>query len=154
MMPPGSSPVAGGKFDHLGVVVKSITKGQRSIRETLNVVEWTTPVLDSINGVEVVFGRDAGGMVYELVAPIDESSPVYGALAARKNLLNHVAYLVADLGAAAAQMRALGCAPTSDPKPALAYENHCIQFFVTPLSIVVELIEAPQHQHNFQLKLD
>ena len=63
-----TSPVHGGRFDHIGVVVKSIAKAQQSMAMTLGVREWTRPVRDEVNGVDVIFGRDAQGMVYELVA--------------------------------------------------------------------------------------
>ena len=144
-----TSPVHGGRFDHIGVVVKSIAKAQQSMARTQGVREWTRPVRDEVNGVDVIFGRDAQGMVYELVAPLDETSPVFGALRERKNLLNHVAYLVDDLAQSGALMMAAGGAPTSEPKPAIAYGGRKIQLFVTPLYLVVELIEAPDHRHVF-----
>jgi methylmalonyl-CoA/ethylmalonyl-CoA epimerase len=144
-----ASALYGATFDHIGVVVKSLEKGRRSLQQTLGINEWTAALEDPINGVHVTFGRDPCGVVYELLAPLDAHSPVQGALQARKNLLNHVAYLVPNLGEAAARMRTAGCAPTADPKPAIAYGNRMIQFFVTPLNIIVELIEAPGHRHNF-----
>ena len=152
MTPP--SPLQGAKFDHIGVVVKTIDKGRRSLGLTLGILEWTAPLRDPVNGVQVVFGRDPSGVVYELLAPLDESSPVQGALRAGKNLLNHVTYLVPNLDEAAQRMRATGCAPTADPKPAIAYGNCRIQFFVTPLNIIVELIEAVGHQHCFTMLAD
>ena len=144
-----ASALYGATFDHIGVVVKSLEKGRRSLQQTLGIVEWTAELEDPINGVQVTFGRDPCGVVYELLAPLDAQSPVQAALQSRKNLLNHVAYLVPNLDEAAARMRAAGCMPTADPKPAIAYGNRMIQFFMTPLNIIVELIEAPGHQHNF-----
>ena len=35
------------------------------------------------------------------------------------------------------------------PKPAIAYGGRRIQFFVTPMRFIVELIEAPYHRHEF-----
>ena len=139
----------GAAFDHIGVVVKTLEKGRRSLQQTLGIIEWTIELEDPVNGVHVTFGRDPSGMVYELLAPLDALSPVQGALQARKNLLNHVAYLVPNLGEAAARMRSAGCASTAEPRVALAYGNRMIQFFVTPLNIIVELIEAPGHKHTF-----
>ena len=141
--------LSGATFDHIGVVVKTLEKGRRSLQKTLGIIEWTTELADPVNGVHVTFGRDPCGVVYELLAPLDVLSPVQGALQARKNLLNHVAYLVPNLGEAATRMRSAGCAPSADPKPAIAYGNCMIQFFVTPLNIIVELIEAPWHRHSF-----
>ena len=144
-----ASALYGATFDHSGVVVKTLEKGRRSMQQTLGISEWTAELEDPINGVHVTFGRDPCGVVYELLAPLDAQSPVQGALQSRKNLLNHVAYLVPNLREAAARMRTAGCAPTADPKPAIAYGNRMIQFFVTPLNIIVELIEAPGHCHIF-----
>ena len=70
-------------------------------------------------------------------------------LGARARILNHVAYQVTDLAAAAAHLQKEGCARTGDPKPAIAYGGCRIQFFVTPMRFIVELIEAPDHRHEF-----
>ena len=79
-----------------------------------------SPLEDPVNGVYLQFGRDPTGMVYELLTPLDATSPVQGALVARKNLLNHRAYRVPKLALAGERLRQAGCAPTVDPKPAIA----------------------------------
>jgi methylmalonyl-CoA/ethylmalonyl-CoA epimerase len=137
------------QFDHLGLAVKSVVKGRKVLSEVLGVREWTQEVRDPVNGVLLQFGRDPAGVVYELLEPLDETSPIYPALSGGKAILNHVAYLVSDLGEAREHMRRSGCAPTSQPNPAIAYGGRNIQFFVTPLRFVIELIEAPGHQHAY-----
>lgn len=136
-------------FDHLGVVVKSIAKGRQSLESILAIKDWTVEFRDPINGVVIQFGRDPAGICYELLEPLDSDSPVYPALSAGKAILNHVAYLVTDLSAGSEHMRNTGAAPTSEPKPAIAYGGKRIQFFATPLRFVVELIEAPGHRHEY-----
>ena len=42
-----------------------------------------------------------------------------------------------------------GYAPAGEPKPAIAYGGARIQFFVTPARFIVELVEAPGHEHHF-----
>jgi methylmalonyl-CoA/ethylmalonyl-CoA epimerase len=118
-------------FDHLGVVVKTLDKGRKHFVEALGIADWTDPFEDPINGVYLQFGRDGSGVVYELLSPLDADSPVAGALTARKNLLNHVAYRVTDLTVAAARLRETRCFPTTEPKPAVAFGGAMIQFFVT-----------------------
>jgi hypothetical protein len=39
------------------------------------------------------------------------------------------------------------CVPTGEPKPAIAYGGRRVQFFFTPLHMIVELIEALDHRH-------
>lgn len=136
-------------FDHVGVVVKTLEKGRRHFVEALGIADWTDPIEDPVNGVHLQFGRDSSGVIYELLSPLDANSPVAGALAARKNLLNHVAYRVPDLAEAATGLRAARCFPTAEPKPAIAFGGAMIQFFVTPIDTIVELIEAPDFAHNF-----
>lgn len=137
------------QFDHLGLVVKSLGKGRKALAEALAIRDWTEEFRDPVNGVLVQFGRDPAGVVYELLEPLDENSPVYNSLVTGKAILNHVAYRVTDLHAQAERMRSAGCMPTSEPKPAVAYGGRRIQFFVTPLRLVIELIEAPDHVHNY-----
>lgn len=149
MTPPPQAPLAGAQFDHIGLVVKTLRKGRQVLQQVHGVVEWTVAVVDPVNGVHILFGRDPAGMVYELLEPIGVDSPVHAALSARKNLLNHVAYRVGDLAQAAAAMRQAGCAPTAEPTLAIAFGNGRVQFFVSPLNTLIELIEAPGHRHAF-----
>ena len=113
------------------------------------ITDWTDPIEDVVNGVKLQFGRDPAGVVYELLEPLGEDSPVFNALQTGKAILNHVAYRVPDLSAGAAQLAAGGAARVSDPKPAIAYGGRPIQFFATPLRFVIELIEEPDHAHIF-----
>ncbi len=137
------------KFDHVGIVVDDIVKGRRLLLEMLGVAQWTEVFEDPGIGVYVQFGSGADGPCYELIAPLSEDSPVSGVLKDGHNILNHVAYLVGDLDAAAKTMRTLGCFPITDPQPAVAYEGNNVQFFLNPLRFIVELIEAPRHRHSF-----
>lgn len=137
------------QFDHIGIVAATLEQGRSTLESTLPIAGWTAEFADPVNGVYVQFCRDACGIVYEVVAPLGERSPVAGALASRHNVLNHVAYLVSDLGAVRQRIRQSGIVPVAPPKPAVAYDGRPIQFFVTPLRFIIELIEAPDHQHQF-----
>lgn len=137
------------QFDHLGVVVKSLDKSRRNLSAALGIAKWTAPVDDPVNGVRLQFGRDPAGVCYELLQPLDETSPVFEALKSKKGILNHAAYRIEDLDAAGAHFAKLGWARTSEPKPAIAYGNRRIQFFVSPERLIVELIEAFDHEHLY-----
>jgi methylmalonyl-CoA/ethylmalonyl-CoA epimerase len=137
------------RFDHLGLVVRTLRKGRAGLAALVRADAWTAEFEDPVNGVICQFGRDRAGVVYELLQPLGPDSPVAAALTERRAILNHVAYLVDDLAAAGRQLTDEGCAPTSQPKPAVAYGGRPIQFFVTPVNFIVELIEAPLHSHVF-----
>ena len=136
------------RFDHLGIVTKSLQRGRKALA-ALGVEAWTEAVTDPVNGVHIQFGRDRAGVVFELLEPIDEDSPVYPALTSGKAILNHVAYIVPELEPAGETLRRGGYAPAGEPKPAIAYGGARIQFFVTPVRFIVELVEAPGHEHLF-----
>ncbi len=140
---------AGMKFDHIGMVVATLPVGRKSLCEIFSIAAWTSEFIDPINRVNVQFGRDASGICYELIAPIDENSPVARAVKYSRDILNHVAYLVNDLAESRAAMRRIGARPISPPKPAVAYGGREIQFFLTQARFLLELIEAPDHQHLY-----
>lgn len=137
------------QFDHIGLVVKSVANGRQVLGALLDIRAWTAEFRDTVNGVVCQFGRDSSGVCYELLEPIGEGSPVFPALQSGRAILNHTAYLVDDLAAAGEKLQRNGCARTSDPKPAIAYRGRRVQFFVTPLRFVIELIEAPEHEHAY-----
>jgi methylmalonyl-CoA/ethylmalonyl-CoA epimerase len=137
------------RFDHLGVVVKTLERGRSRLADLLSISDWTGAIDDPVNGVRLQFGRDPAGLVYELLEPLGQDSPVHSALQGGRAILNHVAYRVPDLKAGAEHFARAGAAPVGEPKPAIAYDGLPIQFFVTPLRFVIELIEAPDHAHAF-----
>jgi methylmalonyl-CoA/ethylmalonyl-CoA epimerase len=137
------------KFDHIGVAVPNLRKGRDHLSSTLGIDRWTEEIADEVNGVYVQFGTDRSGICYELIAPLGESSPIAQALKTKRGILNHVAYLVDDLDKQAEHLQGNGCFMAGPAKPAVAYGGRRIQFFVSPLRFIIELIEAPDHQHRF-----
>jgi len=136
-------------FDHLGVVVEDMEEGRAFLSKAFSVNRWTQVFEDPVIGVFVQFGIAANGPCYELVAPRGDASPVSVALRTRKAILNHVAYLVPDLDAAAEALMEEGCFPVGKAMPAVAYNQRRVQFFSSPLSFIIELIEAPDHDHVY-----
>jgi methylmalonyl-CoA/ethylmalonyl-CoA epimerase len=139
------------ELDHLGIIVPDIAAGQSFFEKTLGVTRWTPVIDDPGLSVSVQFGSISGGqLTYELIAPLGEATPIANALRAGKHILNHLAYLTSDLEAAAAHLREQGCYPAGEPRPALAYEGRLVQFWMSPLRFVIELIEKPGHRHRFE----
>ena len=138
------------RMDHLGLVVSQLAKGRKHLGAGLGISAWTSEVTDEINGVRLQFGKDPAGVCYELLEPLGEASPVYAALRTGKGILNHVAYRVPELEPCQTHLQSVGWARTSDPKPAIAYGGRRIQFFVSPVKLVIELIEAWDHEHIFE----
>lgn len=136
-------------FDHLGVIVEELEQGREFLRVALGISCWSAAVEDVGLGVHVQFGSSPGGAgpVYELVAPRGVGSPIAGQLGRGKGVLNHVAYRTVDFTASAVHLRATGCFPTSEPQPAVAYGGALVQFWVSPLRFLIELIGKAEHTH-------
>ena len=137
-------------FDHLGVVVADLAAAREHLSATLGIVQWSEVFNDPQIGVSVQFGSGGASPRFELITPLGEKSPIARALSQGKNVLNHVAYITHDLAAAAETLRQQGCFPTGEAQPAVAYGGKSIQFFLSPLRFIIELIEAPGHRHLFE----
>jgi methylmalonyl-CoA/ethylmalonyl-CoA epimerase len=137
------------KFDHIGVTTSTLVAGRALLEQAIGVRIWTDPFKDTVNDVWAQFGRDKSGICYELVAPLSERSPIMRVLAKKVNVLNHVAYLVEDLGSQSSILRVSGFVEVAPARPAIAYGNRPIQFFVSASRLMIELIEAPDHVHIY-----
>lgn len=142
------------RFDHLGVVVSDLPAGRRLLGASVGIAQWTREYEDPLQDVYAQFGRCASGICYELIAPRSSASPIARALASKVNVLNHVAYLVEDIGRGAERLLAADFVAISEAKPAVAFEHRKIQFFVSRARFMIELIEAPWHEHEFRSLAD
>jgi methylmalonyl-CoA/ethylmalonyl-CoA epimerase len=137
-------------LDHIGLIVPDLATGRDFLATALGITRWTPITNDPTLQVSVQFGAAPGQpLTYELIAPFGEQSPIFNALRAGKHILNHLAYLTPDLEASGKHLRGTGCYPTGDPLPALAYQGRLVQFWISPLRFVIELIEKPGHIHPF-----
>jgi len=137
------------KFNHLGIVVPDLLSGRCHFSTTYDIREWSDEFTDKINGVYVQFCRDSNGFCFELVAPINNNSPVFSALEKKDNILNHIAYLVDDIDKKS-QFFQSDFISLGKAQEALAYEMKRIQFFYSKdFNYCLELIEAPNHSHTY-----
>jgi methylmalonyl-CoA/ethylmalonyl-CoA epimerase len=140
---------SGLRFDHVGVVVGEIEVGRRFFADALGIDRWTKVFADPGLGVSVQFGLGVDGPCYELIAPLGGDSPVAAALRGGQRVLNHVAYLVDDLEVEGEKLAGQGCSAAGPARPAVAYAGRRVQFWMSPLRFLIELIEAPGHRHAY-----
>ena len=137
-------------LDHIGLIVPELATGREFLATALGITRWTPVTDDPTLQVSVQFGAAPGQpLIYELIAPFGEQSPIANALRSGKHILNHLAYLTPSLETSGDHLRASGCYPTGNPLPALAYQGRLVQFWISPLRFVIELIEKPGHIHPF-----
>jgi methylmalonyl-CoA/ethylmalonyl-CoA epimerase len=137
-------------LDHIGLIVPDLATGRDFLTTTLGITRWTPITNDPVLHVSVQFGAAPGHpLTYELIAPFGDQSPIASALRTGKNILNHLAYLTPNLETSGDHLRQSGCYPVGDPLPALAYQGRRVQFWISPLRFIIELIEKPGHVHPF-----
>jgi len=138
------------KFDHLGVVVSDIENGKEHFSNVHGLNKWSKKYYDNINGVIVQFGKKNNGLCYELIAPIDDKSPVYNVIMKKYNILNHVAYLVDDIKVCYEENLKSDFIIISEPSKAIAYNMDKIQFFYSKkYNYILELIQSALHEHVY-----
>ena len=136
-------------FDHIGILAKDVDAAAMELGDAIDAVEATVRFDDPGLTVSVRFLRDRSGVVYELIAPLGEASVVSGALRKNANIINQLAYKTSSLSADAALLKVKGYMPLGPAKPALAFGGGHVQFMMSPMGFIVELIEAPAHSHHF-----
>jgi methylmalonyl-CoA/ethylmalonyl-CoA epimerase len=133
-------------FDHIGIVTADTDKACRQFGATIGAVEISDRFDDDALGVSVQFIRDRAGIVYEMISPLGEKSPVAKALATKTNVLNQIAYRTTSIVEAASALRQFGSMPLGPAKPALAFDGALVQFYFCPLGFVIELVEIPAYK--------
>lgn len=134
-------------FDHLGIICAKLEQGKAHLDALHQDLEWSKEFHDETQKVYVCFAKSKDGLVYELVSPAANDSPISKTLANKSNILNHIAYRVPNLDKAASKLRELRYMPLGPAAEAIAFSGARIQFFLTDLRYVIELIELESPVH-------
>lgn len=129
------------KFHHIGILVRDLEQGKASLGILIPNMFWEKVIEDIGIGVKVLFGEDAMGVRYELVAPINNQSLISNYLNTKDNMLHHLAYTVDNFDEKYIELRSLRLMPLSAPIPATAFGGKKVAFFLTPLKTILEIIE-------------
>ena len=129
------------KFDHLGVFVKDLTQGLNELKKIIKIDSKSKIFNDPLLNVSVQFCYDNSGLCYELVAPFGDKNPVDGPLKSGNNILNHIAYKTNEFDETIISLIDSGFIAITKPQPAVAFEGARVIFFLTPLKLILELIE-------------
>jgi len=128
-------------FDHIGIFVKDIKHGLNHLKDIFPIVRCSQEHKDPLLKVIVQFCYDKDGVCYELVAPNGSNNPVDSVLASNSNILNHIAYRSKVFDKTVEDLRKKGCVPLGTAKPAIAFDGARVIFFLTPLRMIIEIIE-------------
>jgi methylmalonyl-CoA/ethylmalonyl-CoA epimerase len=132
------------KINHLGIAVKDLDAQIAIYRDQLGMAfEGTEEVPSQL--VKVAF-FSVGESRVELLMPTSPESPIAKYLETNREGLHHVAYEVADIRAAMAELKGRGVRLLSEePKPGA---HHTLTCFLHPKSVggvLTELVEPAKH---------
>lgn len=136
-------PLLGGRavLHHLGLVVPCISSVAEEFAASMS-ARWDGAIIhDPLQRVRVAFFYpvDNRNLVFELVEPADEMSPVTSFLKKRGGL-HHVCYEIDDLDAALESARRAGWAIASFPSPAVAFRGRRIAWILSRRQLLIELL--------------
>lgn len=128
-------------IDHIGLAVNDITAGIVLYRDQFGVSEWE--VIELPERFMRVAITHIGGSMVELIAPTSADAAFAKYLAEKGPGMHHVAYRVADITAALAQLKAQGLRLVDEiPRPGL---HGTLVAFIHPKATMGTLIELVQH---------
>lgn len=131
--------------DHIGIVVRSLEDGIQQWSEMFGYVQNSDIVLNSRQGVRVVFLTKDNSITIKLIAPADEKSSV-SLFARRGGGLHHLCFRCDDLRIEMPMLEAKGAKFLVPPEPGEAFKNKEIAFFLARNNLNIELIDTEEKQ--------
>lgn len=129
------------KFHHIGVAVKDIEKTAAVYVQGGYKQSQTT--FDPVQNVNICWLTKEGMPTVELLAPVDESSPVCKTLEKNGVTPYHTCYTVDNLEDAMAELRKMKYVIVAKPEVAPAISNCRVSFLFNKNVGLIELVETP-----------
>jgi len=126
-------------FHHLGVACRDLA-AETSLFKTLGYQQEGGVFRDPAQKIEGVFLTGPGPRL-ELLAPLDDSSPVVSWLAQGIKYY-HQAFEVASVERSLEQMRTQNGRVVAPPEPAVAFGGRLVAFVMLPGMILIEMIQS------------
>lgn len=127
------------QFHHIGYAVKDIEKTAKYY--TASGWQMGNVYADTIQNTYITFLFREGFPLIELVAPIDDSSPICNTLKKVGNSTYHVCYSVPNIETAVSELRVQRFMPLFKPVEAIALDNKRICYLMHPDVGLIELVE-------------
>jgi len=128
-------------IDHIGIVVLSLEKGIDHWERTFGYSQMTDIVVNTRQGVRVVFLAKRDSLPVKLIQPVDEDSPAF-AVAKKGGGLHHLCFKTRDITDEIRRLRDLGLRVIAGPEPGEAFENEDIAFLSAKQGLNIELIDT------------
>ena len=129
------------KFHHIGVAVKDIDATAPIYEQ--GCYKRSASIFDPIQNVNICWLTKEGMPTVELLAPVDETSPVNKTLEKNGVTPYHTCYVVENIEEAVAQLRKQKYVMVSKPAEAVAFCGSRVCFLFNKNVGLIELVEAP-----------
>lgn len=129
------------KFHHIGVAVNSIDA--TAVIYEGGGYKRSKIVFDPIQNVNICWLTREGSPSIELLAPVDETSPVCKTLQKNGVTPYHVCYVVESIDQTTKELRKQRYVMVSKPAEAVAFNGSRVAFFFNKNIGLIELIEEP-----------
>jgi methylmalonyl-CoA/ethylmalonyl-CoA epimerase len=130
------------QFSHIGIAVESIEKYFLSVLQPVFKCKMTGEIVtDELQSSKIAFAETVDGTCIELVVPLNEDSPVAAILRNRRGGLYHLCFVADNFEADMEKCKANKFVMVSSPKPAIAFNNKRVVFFISPSNELIELLE-------------
>ena len=129
------------KFHHIGVATNDID-ATASVYEQGG-YKRSASIFDPIQNVNICWLTKDGMPTVELLAPVDEKSPVNKTLEKNGVTPYHTCWIVPNIEEAALQLRKQRYVMVSKPAEAVAFCGSRVAFFFNKAVGLIELVEEP-----------
>ena len=129
------------KFHHIGVAVKDIEKTVAVY--VAGGYKQSDTTFDPVQNVNICWLTKEGMPTVELLAPVDETSPVCKTLEKNGVTPYHTCYTVENIETAMDALRKMKYVAVSKPEVAPAISNCKVAFMFNRNVGLIELVEAP-----------
>ena len=128
-------------IDHIGVVVKSITKSIAHWEHVFGYSQYTEVVENTRQKVKVVFLKKENSLPIKLVEPVGEDSPVFR-FARTGGGLHHLCFKCENVENELNNLKEMGLRVLAPPQPGEAFAGENIAFVFAKQGLNVELIDT------------
>ena len=129
------------RFHHIGVAVHDIEATASFYRQ--GGYHISASVFDPIQDVTICWLTREGYPTVELLAPVDEKSPVNAILEKNGVIPYHTCYIVNNIEEAALKLRKQHYVMVSKPAKAVGFLGSKVAFFFNKAVGLIELVEEP-----------
>jgi methylmalonyl-CoA/ethylmalonyl-CoA epimerase len=130
-------------IDHIGIVVRSLERGIQRWEQLFGYSVSSDIVINSRQGVRVVFLSKSGSTTIKLLEPNGPDSPVLE-FSRKGGGLHHICFRCGDMKQTIDCLTDSGARLLVPPQPGEAFNNHDIAFLWVESNLNIELIDTTE----------